>query len=87
MRRSRGSGVAVAAACWMSLLLATPALAHETGGEAAGFLSGLGHPISGLDHVLAMLAVGLWGAQLGLPALWMLPVAFPMMMRWAAHSP
>ena len=64
----------------MNLLWAAPALAHETGGEAAGFLAGLGHPVSGLDHVLAMLAVGLWGAQLGLPALWMLPVAFPMMM-------
>jgi urease accessory protein len=39
--------------------------------------------VSGLDHVLAMLAmlaVGLWGVQLGLPALWLLPIAFPMMM-------
>ena len=38
------------------------------------------HPISGLDHVLAMIAVGLWGAQLGTPAIWVLPVAFPMVM-------
>ena len=36
-------------------------------GEAVGFLTGFRHPISGLDHVLAMVAVGLWGAQLVLP--------------------
>jgi urease accessory protein len=59
----------------------TPAAhAHVQQGQEAGFLSGLGHPVSGLDHVLAMIAVGLWGAQLGAPALWLLPVAFPMVM-------
>ena len=42
----------------------------------AGFL----HPISGLDHVVAMVAVGLWGAVLGPPALWLLPLAFPPVM-------
>ena len=62
------------------LLWAPPAHAHILQGEAAGFLTGLGHPISGLDHVLAMIAVGLWGAQLGAPALWLLPVTFPMVM-------
>jgi urease accessory protein len=56
------------------------AWAHQVGGEAMGFVSGLRHPISGLDHVLAMIAVGLWGAQLGAPALWLLPVTFPMVM-------
>jgi len=56
--------------------------AHVQSGQAAGFLTGLKHPISGLDHVLAMIAVGLWGAQLGSPAVWMLPVAFPMMMAF-----
>jgi len=56
------------------------ALAHVAGGEAAGFWSGLSHPVSGLDHVLAMISVGLWGAQLGAPAVWMLPVTFPMVM-------
>jgi urease accessory protein len=54
--------------------------AHIRKGEASGFLSGVHHPISGLDHVLAMIAVGLWGAQLGAPAIWVLPVAFPMVM-------
>ena len=56
------------------------AFAHPQMGEAVGFLSGFRHPISGLDHVLAMVAVGLWGAQLGAPAIWVLPVAFPMVM-------
>jgi urease accessory protein len=51
-------------------------------GQAIGFLTGLSHPISGLDHVLAMIAVGLWGAQLGAPAVWLLPVTFPMMMAF-----
>jgi urease accessory protein len=53
-------------------------------GQAAGFVTGLQHPWSGLDHVLAMIAVGLWGAQLGNPALWLLPVTFPMMMSLGA---
>ena len=63
-------------------LAATPVLAfaHQEGGQAAGFLAGLLHPVSGVDHVLAMLAVGLWGAVLGAPALWVLPVAFPLVM-------
>jgi urease accessory protein len=58
------------------------ALAHVQAGEAAGFWSGLSHPISGLDHVLAMVSVGLWGAQLGAPAVWVLPVTFPMVMAF-----
>jgi urease accessory protein len=70
---------ALAAAC---LLVALPAWAHEGGGQAAGFLSGILHPVSGLDHVLAMVAVGLWGAQLGAPAIWLLPVAFPLVMAF-----
>jgi len=62
------------------LLCAQVVEAHIQKGEAAGFWSGVRHPISGLDHVLAMIAVGLWGAQLGAPAIWLLPVAFPMVM-------
>ena len=58
------------------------AWAHVESGQAGGFLSGLSHPASGFDHVIAMVAVGFWGAQLGLPALWVLPVAFPMMMAF-----
>src|SRR5229473_3207423 len=57
-------------------------LAHIQSGEAAGLLSGLQHPVSGLDHIVAMVAVGLWGAQLGAPAVWLLPVTFPMVMAF-----
>ena len=64
------------------LLAATPAWAHVQQGQAAGLLTGLKHPVSGLDHVLAMISVGIWGAQLGPPALWLLPVTFPMVMAF-----
>ena len=66
------------------LIWVQTAFAHVEGGQAAGFIPGLQHPWSGLDHILAMIAVGLWGAQLGSPALWMLPIAFPMMMAVGA---
>jgi urease accessory protein len=66
----------------LTLLSPAAAFAHTRGGEASGFVSGFEHPISGLDHVLAMIAVGLWGAQLGTPALWLLPVTFPMVMAF-----
>ncbi len=68
-------GAGVVALAWPLL-----AWAHEETGQAADFLAGLTHPVSGLDHVMAMVAVGFWGAQLGAPALWALPVAFPMVM-------
>ena len=77
MRTSSVHGVLVA----LSLAaLASRALAHIETGQATGFLAGLAHPVSGLDHVLAMVAVGLWGAQLGAPAIWLLPVTFPIVM-------
>lgn len=61
--------------------LAAPlAQAHEGAGLAGGFMSGFAHPLLGWDHVIAMLAVGLWGAFLGAPALWLLPVVFPLVM-------
>ena len=68
----------------ISLLAFHPAaaLAHQETGSMTGIVSGLKHPVSGLDHVLAMIAVGLWGAQLGAPAVWVLPVAFPMVMAF-----
>ena len=60
------------------------AQAHVEQGQAVGFVTGLKHPWSGLDHVLAMIAVGLWGAQLGNPAIWVLPITFPMVMSFGA---
>jgi len=76
-RRRTTRGMTVLA---LVLLSAEAALAHSQKGQAIGFLTGFKHPISGFDHVLAMVAVGLWGAQLGSPAIWLLPVAFPMVM-------
>jgi urease accessory protein len=60
--------------------LSNSAQAHIVRGEAIGFVSGLKHPVSGLDHICAMIAVGMWGAQLGAPAIWVLPVTFPLIM-------
>ena len=57
----------------------SPTLAH-TGGMAGGFVGGLSHPVFGLDHVAAMVAVGLWGAFLGAPAVYVLPIVFPLVM-------
>ena len=74
--------LAFCGAALLVLLWPGTALGHVDSGQAGGFLSGVQHPISGLDHVLAMVAVGLWGAQLGSPAVWLLPVAFPMMMAF-----
>ena len=64
------------------VLMGTPAFAHTTPGQAHGFATGFLHPLSGLDHVLAMVAVGIWGAQLKQPAIWVLPVAFPLVMSF-----
>ncbi len=58
-------------------LLFTPAVfAHTFGAHGAGFADGLAHPFFGLDHMLAMIAVGLWAAQLGGSAMWRVPTAF-----------
>ena len=58
---------------------ASPALGH-TGSVSGGFAGGLSHPLFGPDHVAAMVAVGLWGAFLGPPAIYILPVVFPLVM-------
>ena len=61
-----------------ALLLAFPslALAHTGVGETTGLMHGFGHPIGGADHMLAMIAVGLWAAQIGGRALWIIPCTF-----------
>jgi urease accessory protein len=70
----RPTAVALLLACSIA-----PTLAH-TGGVAGGFAGGLSHPVFGLDHVAAMVAVGLWGAFLGAPAIVVLPIVFPLVM-------
>ncbi len=76
---------------WLALSLAIafvflgdPAFAHTGEGLAGGFASGFTHPIFGWDHVVAMVAVGLWGAVLGRPAVWILPIVFPLVMAFGA---
>lgn len=71
-----------AASTLLVATLAAPAFAHTGVGITGGLLSGLEHPITGLDHVIAMVAVGLWGAFLGRPAIWILPVVFPLVMAF-----
>jgi len=66
-------------------LLPSCAFAHS--GEAGGFLSGLAHPASGTDHVCAMLAVGLWAAQLGGRNVWAVPLTFVSVMAAGSALP
>jgi urease accessory protein len=64
----------------IGLLISTPVSAHTGTGLAGGFVSGFLHPLSGFDHMLAMVSVGIWGAFLGRPLIYVLPVVFPAMM-------
>jgi urease accessory protein len=66
--------------CSALALVATPALAHPNPGLGVGFVSGFTHPLTGIDHILAMVAVGIWGTQLRKPAIWLLPLTFPLVM-------
>src|SRR3989339_2150021 len=60
----------------LGALLPSFACAHTGLGEAGGFVHGLVHPAGGLDHVCAMLAVGLWAVQMGGRSVWAVPLAF-----------
>jgi len=77
---SRKPSLSTIALATVLLALATPALAHEGGGVVGGLTSGFLHPLLGLDHLVAMVGVGLWGAFLGRPAIWLLPIVFPVVM-------
>lgn len=68
------------AACLLAA--ATPAAAHDAAGLKGGFVSGFLHPLTGPDHMLAMISVGLWGAFLGRPLVVALPVIFPTVMAF-----
>lgn len=71
---------AMIVAIGLGSLLSKPAAAHMGTGLAGGFVSGFHHPLSGIDHLLAMVSVGLWGAFLARPLIYVLPVVFPAMM-------
>jgi len=66
------------------LLIAAPFAEAHTGLAQNGFMSGLSHPLLGLDHLLAMLAVGLWAGRLGGKASWGLPLVFIAIMSVSA---
>lgn len=66
--------------CMVGIVAVDPAIAHDGTSMKQGFVSGIMHPVSGLDHLLAMVAVGLWGAALGRPLIVALPVIFPAVM-------
>jgi len=68
--------------CLLFTLMPLTAMAHTGVGTLGGLVSGMKHPVSGLDHIVAMVAVGLWGAFLGPPAMWLLPVVFPVVMAF-----
>jgi len=72
--------------CWFWFLLVifmpSTVAAHTGTGHLGGLISGMKHPVSGLDHIVAMVAVGIWGAFIGGRAMWMLPVVFPVVMAF-----
>jgi len=80
--RARRTAAVPGAAAVLLACTVLPAQAHGEGasGIGGGLLAGLLHPLLGLDHLVAMVAVGLWGAFLGAPAAWLLPVLFPLVM-------
>jgi urease accessory protein len=78
---ARGSRPArLVAAFGVATLVTNSASAHVGTGLAGGWVSGFKHPFGGVDHLLAMVSVGLWGAFLGRPLIHVLPVVFPAMM-------
>ena len=65
------------------LSLSSSVFAHaDATSLQGGFISGFMHPLTGLDHIVAMVAVGLWGVFLGKPAIWVLPIVFPLVMAF-----
>ena len=80
MHRASTTLIGVTTALLATGFLTIPAYAHVTGGMGSGLADGFWHPLTGFDHLLAMVSVGIWGAELGAPAIWLLPIAFPLIM-------
>lgn len=78
MKRYTRASIIVRWMWWMVAVLLAPALAqaHVGVGQTSGFMHGFTHPVTGLDHVAAMVAVGLWAAQRTGRAIWMVPLTF-----------
>ena len=77
MRRNLAIGLA-----FVVLAIAKVAEAHTYGATGAGLAEGFGHPLGGPDHLLAMIAVGLWAVQIGGRAIWLVPISFVVMMAF-----
>jgi urease accessory protein len=84
MRQDRLKFVGAIGLAAVLLLLPQAAQAHSSKNLAGGFLAGFVHPFTGVDHLLAMVSVGLWGAFLGRPLIAALPVIFPAVMALGA---
>jgi urease accessory protein len=74
----------LAAVATGAISISSQAQAHTGTGLPGGFASGFRHPLSGPDHLLAMVSVGIWGAFLGRPLIYLLPVIFPSVMALGA---
>lgn len=81
MTKQQPRAIAMPMAVLLLAIACAPAFAH-TGSASGGFVGGFAHPLFGPDHVVAMVAVGLWGAFLGSPAIWLLPIVFPLVMAF-----
>ena len=89
MRLTRSRHVllfAIGLGAWLALhsVAGNPAWAHVAAAMGGGWSDGFVHPFSGIDHAAAMVAVGLWSAQIGRAALWSLPATFPLSMALGA---
>jgi urease accessory protein len=85
MRRSFAHQLSLAALAAVATAgFSSAALAHVGDHSHMSFAEGLAHPFTGVDHMLAMVAVGLWASQIGGRALWLLPLTFPVVMAVGA---
>ncbi|MET0231311.1 MAG: HupE/UreJ family protein [Rhodanobacteraceae bacterium] len=80
LRVAQTSHRSFASAVLISMAYAGSASAHVGTGLPGGIVPGFAHPFGGLDHLLAMMSVGLWGAFLGRPLIHALPLVFPVVM-------
>lgn len=86
MKQTRIYGILTAVLA-ITALAATPVEAHTMGvANSGGVLPGLFHPFSGVDHVLAMVCVGLWAAHLSGHARWLVPASFVAMMAFGGSA-
>src|SRR5262245_10809753 len=84
--RQQGTTMRIGLTTAALTLIPTAAFAHPGIGDAHGFVHGFAHPLGGLDHILAMVTVGIFAWQLGGRALWLVPAAFVLAMAGGAAA-